>query len=321
MWLHTRMFLLVALLFGILYGVIVAIGTATGAGGAWFYIIMAVVVLGIQYMLGPSIVSWSMKVKWVTEQQEPQLHRMVEELARTANLPKPKVGISEMSVPNAFAFGRTHRDGRVCVTRGIMNLLNEDEMRAVLGHELSHIKHRDMAVITLLSAIPMIMYWIAWSFMFRGMFGGRRDSGSYAMLIGLGAMILYFITNLLVMYGSRIREYAADKGSVKLGNPPHHLATALYKLAYGDARFKGKQELKQVEGMKAFFINDPSRAWNEVNELAQVDWDKSGTIDASELAALRSKTVKISSGDKIMEAMSTHPNMLKRIQHLSTLSM
>lgn len=106
---------------------------------------------------------------------------------------------------------------------------------------------------------------------------------------------------------------------MKTGNRPHHLATALYKLAYGDARFKGAQELKQVEGLKAFFVNDPSRAWKEVNELAQIDWDKSGTIDASELMALRSKTVNIRTSDKIMEAMSTHPNMLKRLNHLSSL--
>ncbi|MFA4835710.1 MAG: M48 family metalloprotease [Dehalococcoidia bacterium] len=127
------------------------------------------------------------------------------------------------------------------------------------------------------------------------------------------------ITNLLVLYGSRIREYYADRGSVQLGNKPHHMATALYKLAYGNARYKGKEELKHVEGMKAFFVNDPSRAWNEVNELAQIDFDKSGTIDPNELATLRSMKVKIRFGDKMMEIMSTHPNMLKRVQHLSTL--
>ncbi|MFA4835711.1 MAG: M48 family metalloprotease [Dehalococcoidia bacterium] len=192
MWLQFRMYLLVIVLFSILYGAILAIGTLMGAGGAVFYIGIAFAMLGLQYMIGPAIVTWSMKVKWVSEQQEPRLHRMVTELAHEARLPKPKIGISEINIPNAFAFGRTHRDGRVCVTRGILNILNEDELRAVLGHEISHIKHRDMAFITLLSAIPMIMYWIAWSFMFRGMFGDRRNGGSYALVIGIGAMLLYF---------------------------------------------------------------------------------------------------------------------------------
>jgi heat shock protein HtpX len=320
MWLQTRMFLLIAVLFGILYGVITGIGTWMGAGSAVSYIILAFVFLGIQYLIGPSIVTWTMRVRWVSEKEAPELHRMVAELAEKANLPKPKVGISELNIPNAFAFGRTQRDGRVCVTKGILNILSKDELKAVLGHELSHIKHRDMAIITLLSAIPMILYWLAWSMMWGGAFSNRRQGGSYAALIGLGAFLLYFITNLLVLYGSRIREYYADLGSVRLGSRPHHLASALYKLVYGNARFRDKGELKQVEGARAFFLNDPARAWYEVRELSQIDRDMSGTIDHDELMALRQKKVRMGTTDKIMELFTTHPNMLKRIKHLSTLT-
>jgi heat shock protein HtpX len=150
--------------------------------------------------------------------------------------------------------------------------------------------------------------------------GNRRQGGGYAALIGFGAFLLYFITNLLVLYGSRIREYYADLGSVQLGNMPHHLASALYKLVYGNARFKDKEELKRVEGVKAFFVNDPSRAWYEVRELSEIDRDMSGTIDYDELMALRQKKVRLGTADKLMELFTTHPNMLKRIKHLSTLS-
>jgi heat shock protein HtpX len=320
MWLQIRMFLLVALLFGILYGVFTGIGTWRGVGSAVTYVIIAFVFLGIQYLIGPSIVGRVMKIKWVSEKEEPELHRMVAELSEKANLPKPRVGISQLAIPNAFAFGRTQRDGRVCVTRGILNLLNRDELRAVLGHEISHIKHRDMAIITLISAIPLIMYWIALSMLFSGAFGGRRGGGSYAALIGLGAFLLYFITNLLVLYGSRIREYYADLDSIKLGSMPHHLASALYKLVYGNARFKGSAELKRVEGVKAFFLNDPSQAWREIRELSQIDRDMSGTIDYDELMELRQKKLRLGTGDKLMELFTTHPNMLKRIKHLSTLT-
>ncbi len=320
MWLQTRMFLLVAVLFGILYGVITGIGTWAGAGSATTYIILAFAFLGIQYLIGPSIVGWTMKVKWVSEKEAPELHQTVAELAKEARLPKPKVGISQLSIPNAFAFGRTQRDGRVCVTRGLMNLLNKDELRAVLGHEMSHIKHRDMAIITLLSAIPLIMYWIAWSMMWGGMFGGRRSGGGYAALIGLGAFLLYLITNLLVLYGSRIREYYADLGSVRLGSMPHHLASALYKLVYGNARMKDREELRRVEGVKAFFLNDPDRAWGEIRQLSQIDRDMSGTIDYDELMELRQKKLRLGTADKLMELFTTHPNMLKRIKHLSTLA-
>ena len=132
-------------------------------------------------------------------------------------------------------------------------------------------------------------------------------------------LVLYFIANLLVLYGSRIREYYADLGSVMLGSRPRHLASALYKLVYWNARAP-KEELSRVQGIKAFFVNDPSRALREVRQLREVDSDMDGAISYDELLALRSKEVSISAGEKITEAMSTHPNMLKRIQHLSSLA-
>lgn len=320
MGLQTKMWLLVALLFAILYGVITGVGSYYDTGGAFSYIIMAFLFLGIQYFIGPTMVQAMMRVKWVSESEEPELHGMVAELAEKAGIPKPKVGISQLGMPNAFAFGKSLRDGRVCVTEGIRGLLNKNELKAVLGHEIAHLKHRDMIVITILSAIPLIMYWIAWRLMWGGMLGDRRRDGGYAVLIGFGAFILYFLTNLLVLYGSRIREYYADQGSVEFGNPPHFLASALYKLVYGSAKYRGQSDLKRVEGVKAFFLNDPSRAKNELTELTQVDKDMSGTIDGEELMELRQKTVQISSSEKMMELFTTHPNMLKRIKHLATLS-
>jgi len=319
MGLQTKMWLLIALLFAILYGVITGIGSYLGAGGAITYIVLALLFLGFQYLIGPSLVQVMMKVKWVSEKEEPELHRMVAELAERARIPKPRVGVSHLSIPNAFAFGKSIGDGRVCVTQGIQRLLSKDELKAVIGHEISHIKHRDMMVITVLSAIPLILYWIAWRMMWGGMLGGRRQGGGYAALVGLGAFLLYFLTNLLVLYGSRIREYYADLGSVKLGNPPHHLATALYKLVYGSARSRGQEELKRVEGVKAFFLNDPSRAQRELRELSEVDRDMSGTIDSDELLLLRQKMVRISKNERMMELFTTHPNMLKRIRHLASL--
>ena len=316
MWLQVRLYLLLGLMFGILYALIVGVSAAFGISHFAYYAILSFVLVGIQYLIGPAIVGWAMKVKYVSEQEAPGLHKVVAELARAAGIPKPRVGISRLPFPNAFAFGRFKGDGRVCVTEGILRLLSKDELRAVLGHEIAHIKHRDMMLITILSVIPMICWYVAWGLMWAR--SDNRSSG-YAALIGLGAFALYFITNLLVLYGSRIREYYADLDSVRIGNAPHHLATALYKLVYGSARMP-KGALKQAERLKAFFVNDPSRAWNEIKELQQIDLDMSGTIDSSELMALRAKSVRIGTADKLMEVFSTHPNMLKRIQHLSTLT-
>jgi heat shock protein HtpX len=309
------MWLLLGLLFAIIYAVIVMVGTYLGVGDFYLYLLISVAMMLVQYALGPKIVEWTMQVRYIKREDSPQLFSMVQDLAMRANIPVPKVGISQIPIPNAFAFGRTMRDGRVCVTQGILQLLNAEELKAVLGHELTHLKNRDVLTITILSVIPMIMYRIAWSFLF---YGRRRDNdrGGNTALIGLAAFLFYFITNLLVLYASRIREYFADRGSIALGSKPSAMASSLYKLVYGCARMD-KETLKEAEGLKAFFVNDPSRAFNEIRELSQLDLDKSGTIDASELALLRSKTIRLGFADRLLELLSTHPNMLKRIKQLS----
>jgi len=315
MWsLKLRMWLLLVVLFAIVYALVSWLSYAAGITNFYFYLFLSLAMMFIQYMIGPKLVEWTMHIRPASRQEYPRLYQMVESLAMRAQIPVPKIGIAQIPLPNAFAYGRTIRDGRVCVTEGILKLLNEDELKAVLGHELSHLKNRDVLTITLLSVIPMIMYRIAWQFLF---YGRRRDDkGGNAALVGLVAFIFYFITNLLVLYASRIREYFADKGSVLLGNSPSSLASSLYKLVYGSARMD-KESLKEVEGLKAFFLNDPSRAMTEIRELRQLDLDKSGTIDASELELLRNKKMRLNLGDKLLEVLSTHPNMLKRIKRLS----
>lgn len=313
--LQLRMWLLITILFGFIYAILTIIGTQfLHIGGFSFYLILSLVMMLVQYLIGPKLVEWTMRVRYIKRQEHPRLFQMVESLARNAGIPMPRIGIAQIALPNAFAFGRTIRDGRVCVTEGILKLLDEEELKAVLGHELSHLKNRDVLTITLLSVIPMIMYRIAWQFLF---YGRRRDerAGNTA-LIGLAAFLFYFITNLLVLYASRIREYFADRGSVLLGNRPSALASSLYKLVYSSAR-TDKESLKQVEGLKAFFVNDPSQALKEIRELKQLDLDNSGSIDPQELELLRSKKINLNFGDRLLELLSTHPNMLKRIKQLS----
>jgi heat shock protein HtpX len=311
--LQLRMMLLVAVLFAIVFAVVTLVGNYLGIHSFIFYFIAALGIMFVQFLLGPKIVEWTMRVKYVTRKEYPRLFDMVESLAVRAEIPMPRIGIAQIELPNAFAFGRGIKDGRVCVTRGILDLLNEQELKAVLGHEITHLKSRDVITISLLSVIPMVLYWIYWRFAFSG---NRRGRGDNSMLIGLAAFIFYLITNLLVLYGSRIREYFADRGSVSLGNSPSSLASALYKLVYGAAR-TDKESIKEVEGLKAFFASDPSQARNEIRELAGLDRDRSGSIEPVELETLRKKKIKLDLGDRLLELYSTHPNMLKRIKMLS----
>ncbi len=137
--LQLRLWLLLTLLFGIIYAVIVVLGRAfLHVGDYSFYLIISIVMMAIQYMLGPKIVEWSMRVKYLKREDNPRLFAMVESLSRRANIPMPRVGLAQIEIPNAFAFGRSLRDGRVCVTSGIIKLLDEEELAAVLGRTSAH---------------------------------------------------------------------------------------------------------------------------------------------------------------------------------------
>ncbi len=313
-WLKTRMGLCIIALFAILYALITVLAYMVGVDTPLTFAVLALVIVAVQYMLGPKIVERSMKVRYVESNDAPELYRVVEDLAMRAGIPMPRVGIAEVGIPNAFAFGRSKRDGRVCVTRAILNLLNEDELRAVLAHEISHIKHRDMVVITALSVVPMICYWIYFSFFWSGVFGRRRDGGG-TLAIAAIAFVVYFISNLLVLYASRIREYYADMGGAELTGQPHQLASALYKLTYGSARIS-KDDLRSLNNMRAFFATDPASAVKDTNDLMEADLNRDGKLDAYEVQEF-ARNAHVGRFDRIMETFSTHPNMVNRIKRLA----
>ncbi|MCL2157032.1 MAG: zinc metalloprotease HtpX [Methanobrevibacter sp.] len=313
--LRIRLWIAMVLLCGLIYAIVAIAAYLLGYGGYQYLVIIGFGVVILQYLIGPKIVESTMGVNYVSEVEAPELHRIITDLAMTAGIPKPKVGISNTNVPNAFAFGKTKKDGRVCVTSGILDILNLDEMKAVLAHEISHIKHNDMAVTTLVSAVPLICYYIFLSFFWGG--GSNRNGGG--AIIGIVAFVGYLLSQLIVLFVSRTREYYADQGSIELGGRPDKLASALYKLVEGSATVS-KEEVKEIQGIKAFYLNDISIARNEINELSQLDLNQDGEISASELSQLKYQKVKIKTMDKLMELVSTHPNMLKRIERLAEYS-
>ncbi|HDM36782.1 MAG TPA: peptidase [Candidatus Syntrophoarchaeum butanivorans] len=317
-WLQMRMALVVAALFAIIYAFLSLIAYAAGLGTPIVFAILASVLVGFQFLIGPKIVEWSMRVRYVDEMEAPRLHRLIERLARDAGIPKPRVGIAEVPIPNAFAFGRSKRDARICVTRALLNMLDEGELEAVLGHEISHIRHRDVAVITALSVIPMICYFIFQSFFFSGLFGGRDRNNAGLLAVAAVAFIVYFVSNLLVLYASRIREYYADEGSARLTGKPHELASALYKMIYGSVRVK-REDLREIEGIRAFFATDPTRARRDIVDLMSADINRDGKIDPYELRRFSAEAGSVSTLERFMELFSTHPNPVNRIKRLGNL--
>jgi heat shock protein HtpX len=318
-WLQVRMGLTVLLLFAVIYALFAVVATVAGAGTPLVYAVLAFGLVSVQFLIGPKVVELTMRIRYVSEAEQPELHRIVSDLAMKAGIPKPRVGISEIQIPNAFAFGTSKRNARVCVTRRLLEMLNRDELEAVLGHELSHIKHRDMVVITALSVIPMICYFIYFSFFWSGIFGGgrSREGALPAMAIALLAFVVYFISNLIVLYASRIREYYADAGSAELTQKPHELASALYKMVYGSARPGTEKITKELGSMRAFFAADPMTARGDLQDLSAADLNRDGKIDAYELKMFAERA-QVGRAERLMELFSTHPNPVVRVKRLGT---
>ena len=311
--LKLRMWFTSILMFTIVYFLIMLVGWYLGVRSYMIWLVVSLIISFLQYWFGPSLVKRSMNVRPLSEAEAPNIHKMVEELAREAGIPKPEVGVSEIDIPNAFAYGRTSKSGHIAITRPILGLLDRDELKAVLGHEMGHIKHNDMIVTSAVSVIPMICYYIALSFMF----SGDRDNGA-TILIGVLGYLFYLVGQLLVLFISRTREYYADEASVEFGNRPAALVSALYKLSYGAANCN-KKTIDDLNTNRAFFVNDINNAKHDINDFRQIDFDGNGRISDDELRRLANSEVKISRKNGIMELLSTHPDSLKRVKRLAEL--
>ena len=247
------------------------------AGVPWFFILIMAVGMSIfQYYMSDKLVLMTTGAKEVTPEQEPRLHATIERLAAMADLPKPKkIAIMETHVPNAFATGRNPQNAVIAVTRGLMSRLNAKEVEAVLAHELTHVKNRDVMVLTWASIIVImagfLMQMLFWMSLFGGFGGGGRSrdgGGGNAMLIMLavyvGTIVIYFVSQLLIMALSRYREFAADRGAAIITGAPMQLASALQKISNDMYRIPEK-DLRQVEHANAFFIVNALKGDNMAN--------------------------------------------------------
>jgi len=254
--LSLRMFLTMALLAAV-YTFFMWVLWSAGAGPV-FIIAVAAVMLGFQYFYSDRLVLWSMKARIVGPGEEPQLHAMLERLAAQADLPTPKLAIVDTMMPNAFATGRNQKNSVVAVTRGLVHRLDPQEVEAVIAHELAHIKHRDVALMTLAGFFATVASMIVQNYYYLMMFGGmggRRDdrNGNAAALVWVVSLLVWLISYFLIRALSRYREFAADRGAAIITGQPANLMSALTKISGAVSRIP-EQDLRRVEGMNAFFI-------------------------------------------------------------------
>lgn len=243
------------LLLGALYGMFIWVMLSFGQ--TWMLGIVVVIVL-IQFAASDKMVLASMRAKVVTRDEAPKLHRIVERLVMSAGIPMPKVAISDLAVPNAFATGRSQKHAAVAVTQGLLQILDDDELEAVLAHEISHIRTKDVVVMTYASFFLIVASMLSSILMFSAIFGGmgrsrNNNSGSIIMVALLVTFIVRIIGGMLVATLSRYREFSADRGAAILTRRPLALASALQKLQGSIPRVP-KDDLRKAESMNAFFI-------------------------------------------------------------------
>jgi heat shock protein HtpX len=250
--LQARM-LLTMFLLGLVYVVFIGVLFAAGAG-AGLIVIAALALLLLQFFGSDKIAMATIGVKEVSPAEEPELHGIIERLCVQANLPKPKVGVIETSMPNACAMGKSKKATTVCATRGILELLSPAELEGVMAHELTHVINRDVMVMTLASFFATLASMIAqFALFFGGGYGRGRDEEEDIMIVLLVSVVVYAISFLLLRALSRYREFAADRGSAVLTGRPSALASALLKIS-GTIERVPSQDLRKAEGMSAFFI-------------------------------------------------------------------
>jgi heat shock protein HtpX len=253
----TARMLLTGLFIVVLYSVIIAILVAVGVSAVMVVFISLAMIFG-QYWFSDRLALWGMGGRIVSEAEAPELHAMINRLCALADMPKPTVAIADTDVPNAFATGRSPKRAVVCATTGIMRRLSDAEMEAVLAHELSHVAHRDVAVMTFASSLGMLAGLVTRMALWSGMMGGSRDDeeggGAGAeLLIFLFSIVVYFVSFLLTQALSRYRELAADRSGALLIGQPTVLASALIKIT-GEMGRIPTSDLRQSQAFNAFFF-------------------------------------------------------------------
>lgn len=285
--------------------------------GAFDLLTLAIFVVSfniIQWLIAPYIVDAMYSVQEVSRSERPDLYDIVERLSQRTRINMPKLMIANIPIPNAFAYGSPLTGNRVAVTTGLLRALEPEEVEAVVGHELGHIKHSDVQVMMFVSVLPALLYYVGYSLYFSARYSRDREKSSGAALLGSMSMLLYFVLTLLSLHLSRLREYYADRHSVSVvDGGSRKLSEGLAKIVTYTGRMGRLSDAKAFSNFKALFIADP-----DTTEKDAVVIERMGG-DSDQRLVQRVLSSKVSAFDSFGEVFSTHPNIVKRLRALQSL--
>ncbi|HLE74537.1 MAG TPA: zinc metalloprotease HtpX [Candidatus Bathyarchaeia archaeon] len=270
----------------------------------------------IQWLIAPYMVDAIYKVRALPENENPQLHQAVSSISQKSGVTKPKLMLAQIPLPNAFAYGSPLAGNRIAVTQGLLKNLDEGEVEAVIGHELGHLKHRDMQVMMAISFLPALCTYIGYSLMWSSMYrGNRRNEGGNSALIGIAFMAFAWVLNMFTLYLSRLREYYADRHSAGVvDGGAQKLSMGLAKIVKSTKSIRKPEQQKQNLAFKSLFISDPERANTDAAAINAMQASSKSDLVQEILSQ------KLTTEAKIAEAFSTHPNIIKRLRALQELS-